>query len=144
MAFEVLFAIAAFLDPEIDQMDLKTAFLYGLIDQLVYVEIPKGTESGKNRDMVCKLLKALYGLKQSPRLWYERLSIFLLERLGLKQINANHRIFVTDAGLDGPVVSTFVDDIKIMAPKESGMIGRVKTEPAFAFSMSNEANQLPS
>ena len=122
MAFRVLFAIAAFLDLDIDQMDVKTAFLYGLIDQLVYVEIPKGTESDKNRNMVCKLLKALDGLKQSPRLWYKRLSTFLLKKLGLKRINADHSIFVTIAGLDGPIVSTFVDDIKIMAPKGSGMI----------------------
>ena len=48
MAFRVLFAIAAFLDLDIDQMDLKTAFFYDLIDQPVYVEIPKGTESDNN------------------------------------------------------------------------------------------------
>lgn len=69
MAFRVLFAVAAFFDLDIDQMDVKTAFLYGLIDQLVYVDIPKGSETEANRGMVCKLLKALYGLKQSPRLW---------------------------------------------------------------------------
>lgn len=73
MAFRVLFAIAAFLNLDIDQMDVKTAFLYGLIDQLIYVEIPKGIESEENRGMVCKLLKAFYGLKQSPRLWYEKI-----------------------------------------------------------------------
>lgn len=43
MAFRVLFAIAAFLDLDIDQMDVKTALLYGLINQLVYVEMPKCT-----------------------------------------------------------------------------------------------------
>lgn len=137
MAFRVLFAIAAFYDLDIDQMDVKTAFLYGLIDQLVYVEIPKGTESESNRNMVCKLLKALYGLKQSPRLWYEVLSTFLLEKLGLKRINADHSIFVTEAGLNGPIVSTFVDDIKIMGPKASGMIERVKAELTSAFSMAD-------
>ncbi len=63
VAFRVLYAIAAFFDLDIDQMDVKTAFLYGLIDQLVYVEISKGTKSVSNRNMVCKLLKALYGLK---------------------------------------------------------------------------------
>lgn len=116
-------------------MDVKTAFLYGLIDQLVYVEIPKGTESATNRDMVCKLLKALYGLRQSSRLWYERLSNFFLEKLGLRRINADHSIFVTNAGLDGPVVTTFVDDIKIMAPKGRRMIERVKSELTSGFSM---------
>lgn len=136
-AFRVFFAIAAFFELDIDQMDVKTAFLYGLIDQLVYVEIPKGTESEANRNMECKLLKALYGLKQSPRLWYERLSSFFLEKLGLRRINADHCNFITSAGLDGPVVTTFVDDIKIMAPKESGMIEQVKIELAFAFSMAD-------
>ena len=58
MAFRVLFAVAAFFELDIDQMDVKTAFLYGLIDQLVYVDIPKGSESEANRGMVCKLLKA--------------------------------------------------------------------------------------
>lgn len=81
------------------------------------------------------LLKALYGLKQSPRLWYERLSGFLLQKLGLSRINADHRIFITTAGLDGPIVSKFVDDIKIIGPKGSGAIQRVKAELAAAFSM---------
>lgn len=87
--------------------------------------------------MVCKLLKALYGLKQSPQLWYESLSTFLLQKLGLRQTNADHSIFVTNAGLDGPVMSIFVDDFKIMAPKGSEMIKRVKAELAFAFSMAD-------
>lgn len=85
--------------------------------------------------MVCKLLKALYGLKQSPRLWYERLSGFLLEKLGLACTHADHSIFITKAGLNGPIVSTFVNDIKIMAPKESGIIQRVKAELIVVFSM---------
>lgn len=68
MAFQVLFAIAAYFDLNIDQMDVKTAFLYGLIDQLIYVEMPKETETEAIKNMVCKLLKALSGLKQLPRL----------------------------------------------------------------------------
>lgn len=101
----------------------------------MYVEIPKRTESASNQDMVCKPLKALYGLKQSPHLWYKRLSSFFLKRIGLKQINIDHSIFATSAGLDGPVVSMFVNDIKIMASKESGIIKRVKSELSSAFSM---------
>lgn len=116
-------------------MDVKIAFLYGLIDQLVYVDIPRGSETEANRNMVCKLLKALYGLKQSPRLWYERLSNSLPQKLGLSRINVDHSIFVTKVGLDGPVISIFVDDIKIMAPKASGIIQQVKAELAAAFSM---------
>ena len=68
MAFRVLFAIAIYYDLNIDQMDVKSAFLYGLIDQLVYVQIPKGLEDATNKKMVYKPLKALYGLKQAPKL----------------------------------------------------------------------------
>lgn len=80
--------------------------------------------------MVCKLLKALYGLKQSPRLWYETLSTFLLEKQDLTRIHADHGIFITKAGLNGPIVSTFVDDIKIMGVKGSRFIAKVKAELA--------------
>lgn len=134
MAFRVLFAIAAFYDLDIDQMDVKTAFLYGAIDQLLFVETPKGCYDDCE-GMVCRLNKALYGLKQSPRLWYERLSSFLLEKLGLTRINADHSIFITEQGLKGPVVSTFVDDIKIVGPKDTGVIARVKMELTAAFEM---------
>lgn len=67
IAFKVLFAIAVYYDLNIDRMDVKTAFLYGLIDQLVYVRIPRGSEDTTNKCMICKLLKGLYGLKQAPR-----------------------------------------------------------------------------
>lgn len=134
MAFRVLFAIAAFYDLDIDQIDVKTAFLYGKIDQLLFVETPKGYYDDIE-GMVYRLNKALYGLKQSPRLWYERLSSFLLKKLGLTRINADHSIFTTSQGLEGPVVSTFVDDIKIMGPKNTGVITRVKTALTAAFEM---------
>ena len=97
-------------------MDVKTAFLYGAIDQLLFVETPKGYYVDY-QGMVCKLNKALYGLKQSPRPWYERLSSFLLKKLGLTRINTDYSIFLTRLGLEGPIVITFVDDIKIMGPK---------------------------
>lgn len=108
-------------------MDVKTAFLYGKIDQLLYAELPKGYKD--ERDPVCRLKEALYGLKQSPRLWYKRLSTFLLEKLGLFRINVDHSIFITKAGLKGPIVSTFVDDIKILGAnwKRSHSKGQIRT-----------------
>ena len=56
MAFHGLFAIAAYYNLDIDQMDVKTAFLYGLMDQLICVEMLKRTETSETRDLVCKLL----------------------------------------------------------------------------------------
>lgn len=48
MVFYVLFAIATFFDLDINQIDVKTAFLYGLINQLIYIEILKETETNAN------------------------------------------------------------------------------------------------
>ncbi len=114
MTFRFLFAIAVYYDLDIDQMDVKTAILHGLIDQFIYVKILKRKETEANKDMVCKVLKALYGLKQFPRLWYEKISGFLLEKLGLARIHADHSIFITKAGLNRQIVSKFVDDIKVI------------------------------
>lgn len=83
--------------------------------------------------MVCKLLNPLYDLKQSPCFQYKRLVNFFLEKLGLKQINVDHGIFVTKANLDKTVLSIFVDDIKIIALKDSEIIEWVKLELIFTF-----------
>ena len=65
MSYKALFAIAVSLDLEIEQMDVKTAFLYKTLDEEIFVEQLEGLEDGTGR--VCRLNKALYGLKQSPR-----------------------------------------------------------------------------
>lgn len=68
MAFRILFAIIAHNNLDIDQIDIKTTFLYGLIIQLIYVQILKKAEDVINKKIVCKLLKILYDLKQVLRL----------------------------------------------------------------------------
>ena len=134
MAFRALFAIAAYLDLDIDQMDVQTAFLYSFIDQLIYVEVPPGYKK-ERPGIVCKLLKGLYGLKQAPRLWYERLSTFLIEKLGLKRLYADHGIFSTKAGVKGPIISLWVDDLNLFAPAKLKWMARMKGELTAAFKM---------
>lgn len=63
MTFWVLFAIVVYYNLDIDQIDIKTAILYGMIDQLVYMEILMRSENFANKKIICKLLKAVYGLK---------------------------------------------------------------------------------
>lgn len=106
-------------------MDITTAFLYRMIDQLIYIQISKGSENPTHKKMIYKLLKALHGLKQAPRLWYKQIFQFLFEKLGLKQINADHSIFVTISGINSLIVSTFVDDIKVIGVKRLGHIKKV-------------------
>lgn len=85
--------------------------------------------------MVYKLLKVLYGLKQLSRLWYKILSDFLLQKLGISCINTDYNIFMTLIGLDSSIISTFIDDIKIIGIKSSGIIQRVKSVLATTFLM---------
>ena len=69
------------------QMDVKSAFLNGVINEEVYVEQPSGFVDPNSPNHVLKLSKALYGLKQAPRAWYGRLSTFLIENQFVRGIN---------------------------------------------------------
>jgi len=109
MSYKALFAIAAALDLEIEQMDVKTAFLYGDIDHEIYVEQPHQMADGTTR--VCKLRKALYGLRQAPRIWYQTLTNFL-RSLGFEPINADLGVFVRS----GMYIAVYVDDLLIVGP----------------------------
>lgn len=109
MSYKAIFAIAAAQDWEIEQMDIKTAFLYGDIDVPIYTEQPEGCNDGTGR--VCRLNKALYGLKQAPRIWYKTLSSFL-QTAGLKPLDADMSVFQGK----GMIVAVYVDDILIAGP----------------------------
>ena len=61
----------------LDQMDVVTAFLYGLLDEVIFMRQPMGFVKKGQENLVCKLLKALYGLKQSPRQWNKRFDDFM-------------------------------------------------------------------
>ena len=68
-SIRILLAIAAYYDYEIWQMDVKTAFLNGNLDEDVYMTQPEGFEDPRNARKVCKLQRSIYGLKQASRSW---------------------------------------------------------------------------
>lgn len=76
-SIKVLLALATQYDLEIHQLDVKTAFLNGYIEEDIYMTIPEGFSLPSNSDLVCKLCKSLYGLKQSSCAWYQRLDQYL-------------------------------------------------------------------
>ncbi|GJR78951.1 retrotransposon protein, putative, ty1-copia subclass [Tanacetum coccineum] len=71
-AIRILIAIAAYYDYEIWQMDVKTAFLNGYLNEEVYMEQPEGFVNPKYPNRVCKLKRSIYGLKQASRQWNKR------------------------------------------------------------------------
>ena len=74
-----LLAYATHKGFKVYQMDVKSAFLNGILDEEVYIEQPEGFMDPDKKEIVCKLHKALYGLKQAPRAWYERLHNYLIQ-----------------------------------------------------------------
>ncbi|GJZ51925.1 retrovirus-related pol polyprotein from transposon TNT 1-94 [Tanacetum coccineum] len=79
-AIRIFLAYAAHMNMVVYQMDVKTAFLNGILREEIYVSQPDGFVDQDNPNHMYKLKKALYGLKQAPRAWYVLLSKFLLSQ----------------------------------------------------------------
>ena len=109
-AIRMLLAYASIMNFKLYQMDVKSAFLNGLIQEEVYVEQPPGFEIPDKPNHVYKLQKALYGLKQAPRAWYERLSNFLLEK-EFSRGKVDTTLFIKRKHNDILLVQIYVDDI---------------------------------
>ena len=73
----ILLTLAAQYELELDQLDMKTSFLHGDLDEEIYMSQPMGFKIAEKENMVCKLKKSLYGLKQSLRQWYKHIDSFI-------------------------------------------------------------------
>ncbi|GKE01816.1 putative ribonuclease H-like domain-containing protein [Tanacetum coccineum] len=117
-AIRLFLAYASFMDFTVYQMDVKSAFLYGTIEEEVYVCQPLGFEDPQFPDKVYKVEKALYGLHQAPRAWYETLSTYLLEN-GYKRGTIDKILFIKKDKHDILLVQVYVDDIIFGSTKKS-------------------------
>ncbi|GKC98948.1 retrovirus-related pol polyprotein from transposon TNT 1-94 [Tanacetum coccineum] len=116
-------AYASFKDFVVYQMDVKSDFLYGKIEEEVYVCQPPGFEDPDFPDRVYKVEKALYGLHQAPRAWYETLSTYLLDN-GFQRGKIDKTLFIKRYKGDILLVQVYVDDI---------IFGSTKKELCIAF-----------
>jgi hypothetical protein len=96
------------------QIDVKSAFLNGVMEEEVFVRKPPGFESEKYPHMVYKLRKVLYGLKQAPTDWYGRLRGFLFES-GFKMGKVYKTLFLLTQGKEILIVQVYVDDLSLVA-----------------------------
>lgn len=92
------------------QLDIKNAFLHGVLEEDVFMRQPPGYEDKRMKDYICKLDKSLYGLKQAPRAWYSRLSEKLLQ-LGFQPSRADTSLFFYRKGDVVIFMLIYVDDI---------------------------------
>ncbi|GJU86695.1 putative ribonuclease H-like domain-containing protein [Tanacetum coccineum] len=109
-AIRQFLAYASFKDFVVYQMDVKSAFIYGKIEEEVYVCQPLGFEDPDFPDRVYKVEKALYGLHQAPRAWYETLSTYLLDN-GFQRRKINKTLFIKRHKGNILLVQVYVDDI---------------------------------
>nr|GEX70863.1 retrovirus-related Pol polyprotein from transposon TNT 1-94 [Tanacetum cinerariifolium] len=92
-AIRLFLAYAYFIGFMVYQIDVKSAFLYGTIEEEVYVCQPPGFEDPDYLDKVYKVVKALYGLHQAPRAWYETLATYLLQN-GFQRGKIDQTLFI--------------------------------------------------
>ncbi|GJX07343.1 putative ribonuclease H-like domain-containing protein [Tanacetum coccineum] len=117
-AIRLFLAYASFKDFVVYQMDVKSAFLYGKIEEEFYVCQPLGFEDPEFHDRVYKVEKALYGLHQAPRAWYETLSTYLLDN-GFQKGKIDKTLFIKRVKGDILLVQVYVDDIIFGSTKKS-------------------------
>ncbi|KAL6327870.1 hypothetical protein AAG906_026549 [Vitis piasezkii] len=109
-SFRVIMAIVAHFDLELHQMDVKTAFLNGDLDEEVYMEQPTGFVEVGKEDLVCKLNKSIYGLKQASRQWYLKFDEIITLN-GFKENTVDRCIYLRVSGSSYIFLVLYVDDI---------------------------------
>ncbi|GJW55954.1 putative ribonuclease H-like domain-containing protein [Tanacetum coccineum] len=117
-AIRLFLAFASFMGFIVYQMDVKSAFLYGTIDEEVYVSQPPGFVDPDHPKKVYKVVKALYGLHQAPRAWYATLSTFLEEH-GYRRGTIDKTLFIKKDKKDIMLVQVYVDDIIFGSTRKS-------------------------
>ena len=95
---------------KLHQMDVKTTFLNGVIEEEVYIEQPQGFEVEYRKSHVCKLKKALYGLKQAPRAWYGHINSFLTS-LRFTKSKADSNLYFKIMDNELVILLLYVDDL---------------------------------
>jgi hypothetical protein len=133
-AIRILLAFSVAKGFKLHQMDVKSAFLNGVLEEEVYVRQPPGFESEKYPHRVYKLRKALYGLKQAPRLWYGRLRGFLFER-GFEMGKVDQTLFLLRQGRDILIVQVYVEDI-VFDGSSNSLVARFADDMSREFEMS--------
>lgn len=118
----MIIAVAAQRSWSIYQLDVKSAYLHGELNEDVFVEQPRGYEHKGGEHKVYKLHKALYGLKQAPRAWFSRIEAHFTHE-GFQKCISEHTLFVKqNSGGKILIVSVYVDDLIYTGDDEQMML----------------------
>ncbi|MCO5589064.1 hypothetical protein L7F22_043029 [Adiantum nelumboides] len=124
-SFRVIVALAAHYQFHLQQLNIKTTFLHGDLDEELFLQQPLHYEDSTSPHYVCRLHKAIYNLKQSPRQWYLKLHQFYIAH-GYSQLQMDSTIYTHHTSESILVLAIYVDDIPIMSDKEYVLIAAKK------------------
>ena len=109
----MILAITALRNLEVHQMDVKTAFLNGDLEEEIYMEQPEGFIVPGQEKKVCKLVKSLYGLKQAPKQWHEKFDNTMITN-GFRINECDKCVYIKDTENGYVILCLYVDDILIV------------------------------
>ena len=123
-SFRTIMALVAHFDLELHQMDVKTTFLNGDIDETIYMMQPENFVSGDPKRMVCKLKKSIYGLKQASRQWYYKFHQVIVS-FGFEMNAVDDCVYHKFSGSKHIFLVLYVDDI-LLASNDIGLLHETK------------------
>ncbi|KAH9779667.1 hypothetical protein KPL71_007786 [Citrus sinensis] len=133
-SIRILLALVAVNNMHLEHMDVKTAFLYDELNEMIVMKQLEGYVDPRRPDHVCHLRKSLYGLKQSPRQWYLRFDKFMLEN-SFQRCPFNCCVYHKDVGDDREIyLLLYVDDM-LIACKHMDQINKLKQQLMGSFNM---------
>ncbi|KAD5802609.1 hypothetical protein E3N88_13969 [Mikania micrantha] len=112
-SIRLVLAIAALRNLEVHQMDVKTSFLNGDLEEEIYMEQPEGFSAPGQEGKVCKLVKSLYGLKQAPKQWHQKFDQVMLNN-GFKINECDKCVYVKNTMRGYVILCLYVDDMLIV------------------------------
>ena len=112
-SIRTLLSIVAMRDYELEQLDVKTAFLHGELEEDIYMNQSEGFIIPEKENLICRLKKYLYGLKQSPRQWYKRFDSFMLSH-GFKRSDYDSCVYLKTVNDSAIYLLLYVDDILML------------------------------
>ena len=133
----VILSIIAVENLHLEQLDVKTAFLHGDLEEDIYMTQPEGFEVSGKENLVCKLHKSLYGLKQAPRQWYKKFNEFM-SNSGFKRCDMDHYCYVKKYTNSYVILVVYVDDM-LIAGSSMAEINRLKQQLLKNFEMKDLA-----
>ena len=125
--------MAAIQDLELQQLDVKSAFLNGTLKEDIYMQQPEGFAMPGKEHLVCKLERTIYGLKQSPHAWYVRLHAHLHNNR-FSRSTVDHSVYVRHEGEKFMIILVYVDDL-VLASNNKPMLQEFKTSMEKEFKM---------